>query len=64
MASLVILRGLPGSGKSTLAKVLSNDGQWPVFSIDDYFIDPSTGKYSFDFSKNHHAYAHCLMQTE
>jgi predicted AAA+ superfamily ATPase len=37
MKALILLRGLPGAGKSTLAKLLSENGKYPVFSIDDYF---------------------------
>ncbi len=61
--TLIILRGLPGSGKTTLAEVLS-EHKWPVFSIDDYFTDPTTQAYSFDFSKNHLAYKACQTNTE
>lgn len=55
--SIIILRGLPGSGKSTLADILSG-GQFPVFSVDDYFTDKQ-GNYQFVFSDNHLAYKHC-----
>lgn len=58
MKSLIILRGLPGSGKSTLAKELSEDGKYPVFSVDDYFTDDD-GNYSFHFEENHLAYKAC-----
>jgi predicted kinase len=61
--ALILLRGLPGSGKSTLAKLLSEDGKYPVLSIDDYFTDPLTGKYEFDPYKNHLAYKQCESQT-
>jgi predicted kinase len=61
--SIVLLRGLPGSGKSTIAKVLSEDGQYPVFSVDDYFTD-SSGNYRFDHLKNHLAYEQCRQNTE
>ena len=64
MQSLIILRGLPGAGKSTLAKLLSEDNKWPVFSIDDYFVDPITNNYQFQFDKNHLAYKNCEAQTE
>lgn len=64
MRSLIILRGLPGSGKSTLAKVLSEDGKYPVLSIDDYFINTETGEYKFEFSENHLAYKSCEERTE
>lgn len=63
MNSLIILRGLPGSGKSTLAKTLSEDGKYPVFSVDDYFIT-SNGEYKFEFDKNHLAYKHCEANTK
>ncbi|MFI5220118.1 MAG: AAA family ATPase [Bacteroidia bacterium] len=61
--SLILLRGLPGSGKSTLAKLLSENGSYPVFSVDDYFTDESTKKYRFDFEKNHIAYKQCEQNT-
>ncbi|MBA3664130.1 MAG: AAA family ATPase [Bacteroidetes bacterium] len=62
MQSLIILRGLPGSGKSTLAKELSENGTYPVFSVDDFFRD-STGNYHFEFEKNHLAYKQCEQNT-
>ena len=61
--SLILLRGLPGSGKSTLATVLSENGKYPVTSIDSYFTNPETGKYIFEFDKNHLAYKQCEEQT-
>ena len=60
--SLILLRGLPGSGKSTLAKLLSEDGKYPVFSVDDYFTD-ANGRYEFDHLKNHLAYENCIRNT-
>lgn len=60
---LIILRGLPGSGKSTLAELLSENGKYPVFSIDDFFTDPESGAYVFDHLKNHLAYAECEKNT-
>ncbi len=62
--NLILLRGLPGSGKSTLAKVLSEDGIYPVFSVDDYFTNTQTGKYIFDFKNNHLAYKLCEENTK
>lgn len=61
--SLILLRGLPGSGKSTLARLLSENGRYPVFSVDDYFTDESTKKYRFEFEKNHIAYKQCEQNT-
>jgi predicted kinase len=61
---LILLRGLPGSGKSTLAQVLSEQGKYPIFCIDDYFTDSITGEYHFEFSKNYLAYKACEQHTE
>lgn len=61
--SLILLRGLPGSGKSTLAKVLSENGKYPVFSVDDYFTDKISGEYQFQFEENHIAYKMCQANT-
>jgi predicted kinase len=63
MNALIILRGLPGSGKSTLAKELSENGKYPVFSVDDYFTNGETGEYNFEFDKNHLAYKQCEENT-
>lgn len=60
--SLILLRGLPGSGKSTLATELSENGKYPVLSIDSYFTD-AAGNYAFEFDKNHIAYKQCEEQT-
>ncbi|TGK31578.1 ATP-binding protein [Leptospira yasudae] len=57
--SLILLRGLPGAGKSALAQVLSENGKYPVLSVDDYFTDPQTKEYRFDYRENHLAYKNC-----
>jgi predicted kinase len=62
-SSLILLRGLPGSGKSTLAEVLSENGRYPFFSVDDYFTDEN-GSYSFVFFENHLAYKQCEKMVE
>lgn len=60
--ALILLRGLPGSGKSTLAKVLSEDGKYPIHSIDSYFTNEK-GDYHFEFDKNYLAYKNCEDET-
>jgi len=60
--SLILLRGLPGSGKSTLAALLSESGKYPVHSIDNFFTDPQTGAYRFEYQENHLAYKQCEEQ--
>lgn len=62
MNSLILLRGLPGSGKTTLAKELSENGKYPVFSVDDFFT-AQNGEYKFEFDKNHLAYKQCEENT-
>ncbi len=64
MKSLILLRGLPGSGKTTLAKVLSENGKYPVFSVDDFFTNKNNGDYQFEFDKNHLAYKQCEENTK
>jgi predicted kinase len=61
---LILLRGLPGSGKTTLANVLSENGKYPIYSIDDYFTDKKTGNYKFEHTQNHIAYKTCEENTE
>jgi len=62
--NLILLRGLPGSGKSTFATLLSYEGKYPCFSIDDYFTDKETGNYKFKFDENYLAYKFCEEKVE
>ena len=61
--NLVLVRGLPGSGKTTLSALLSRSGNYPVFSIDEYFTDEE-GNYTFNYEKNYLAYKACEENTE
>jgi predicted kinase len=63
MNALILLRGLPGAGKSTLASLLSENGKYPVFSIDSYFTNDK-GEYNFKFDENHMAYKACEQKTK
>ena len=42
---------------------MSENGKYPVHSIDDYFTDSKTGVYNFQFDKNHLAYKQCEEKT-
>ncbi|RHX88520.1 AAA family ATPase [Leptospira stimsonii] len=63
-SALILIRGLPGAGKSALAKLLSENGTYPVFSVDDYFTNPETKEYRFQYTENHLAYKSCEERTE
>ena len=62
--NLILLRGLPGSGKSTLALLLSENGKYPIYSVDDYFTNEITNEYVFDYKENYLAYKLCEENTE
>jgi predicted kinase len=64
LTDLILIRGLPGSGKTTFAQIIAENGKFPIVSIDDYFTDPKTGEYHFDYQRNHLAYQSCLERTK
>jgi len=57
---LFLVRGLPSAGKTTLAKELS----WGVYSTDDYFTCPSTGKYEIDLTQLDKAHEWCQRRVD
>lgn len=60
MNALYLVRGVPGSGKSTLAKSLLSAGVVDYsLEADQYFTDPTTGKYAFDGAKISEAHLDC-----
>jgi len=61
--SIILIRGLPGSGKSSLARVISGNGNYPIYSVDDFFTDKESGSYNFDHKQNHLAYSACVDNT-
>ena len=62
-SNIILLRGLPGAGKSSLATLLSENGTYPIFSVDDYFTDEN-GNYEFNFTDNYLAYEQCRKGVE
>jgi len=59
---VVVMRGVPGSGKSTLVQQMVDglpDGSAAVCSADHFFIDPTSGRYSFDFTQLPEAHDWC-----
>ena len=58
--TVTILAGIPGSGKSYIAKGLSKSTGAIVVSADDFFTDPVTKEYKFDFTKLGEAHGTCM----
>lgn len=53
---MIMMRGAPGSGKSHLTRTIIDrtmDGDYNnhIFSTDDFFYNPRTKQYKFDFTK-------------
>jgi predicted kinase len=61
---LFLFRGLPGSGKSSIVQLLSENGTYPIYSVDDFFTNSQTGEYHFQFDQNHLAYKQCEDNVE
>jgi NEDD4-binding protein 2 len=57
MKNIIILRGVSGSGKSSFAKLIAEPSV--ICTADDYFTDPVTGQYNFDFAELGQAHAAC-----
>ena len=62
-SSILLLRGLPGAGKTSIATLLSENGMYPIFSVDDFFTDEN-GNYTFNFADNYLAYEQCRKGVE
>jgi tRNA uridine 5-carbamoylmethylation protein Kti12 len=67
---IIILRGVSGSGKSTKAKEIIKeaikDGCFTsiICSADQFFVDPKSGRYEFDYRKLGSAHAYCRAKVE
>ena len=69
MTALIIIRGLPGSGKTTLAgqlvdmfNDLNREGVIDHFEADQFFVNPITGVYEFDYGRLRDAHLWCQEQ--
>lgn len=61
MADLILIRGLPGSGQEELAEKFKG---YQVFSMYDFFEDPDTGEFDFDFELVTEAHEDCQQRTK
>lgn len=60
--NVIILRGVSGSGKSTLARKFADLRETEIFSADDFFIDPGTGKYEYNRAFQQAAHNSCFLR--
>lgn len=69
MKTLYLIRGISGSGKTTMAHMIceyktSHGQSVKMFSADDYFTNPVSGKYFFDYAKLKEAHEQCQLNVD
>jgi len=56
---LILIRGPQGAGKTTLATILATSYGCKIYEADQYFVNPSTGEYSWNAAEIGKAHEWC-----